>query len=137
MSIRPTCKAKRQSLSCNKPNFSEPNGRPESAYNLIVPRRPCDRPTVEAVATSLPRPGFIIGISLFSLGDFAAIIYVVILTLQRFGSPPDYKTWLATVAILAESFGCVLIAMHLFFHDRKLMQSIGKWFHGDDQDPTG
>ena len=78
-----------------------------------------------------PRPGLILGITLFSIGDFAAIIYVVGLTLIRFGQPWDFLTILATVAILSESLGCVLIAAHLFFHDQVLVAWLKKWFHGD------
>jgi hypothetical protein len=82
-----------------------------------------------------PQPGLIIGITVFSIGDMAAILYVVILTLIRFGQPADYKTWLATVAILGESFGCVFIALHLFFHDDKLMKTVKIWFHVDSGPP--
>jgi hypothetical protein len=75
------------------------------------------------------RPGFLIGISIMALGDFAAIVYVLVSTAARFGQPPDFKTWIAAIAIIAESLGCVLIVAHLFFHDDKLIAWARNWFH--------
>ena len=78
------------------------------------------------------RPGVFIGISLVALGDFGAMLFVVISTLARFGDPPDYKTWLATLAIVTESLGCVLIAAHLFFHNDRLYSKVKSWFRNGD-----
>lgn len=74
------------------------------------------------------RPGFFIGISILAIGDFGTMLYVLIATLSRFGEPASFVTWLAMTAIVTESFGCVLVAAHLFFHDEALSSKIRSWF---------
>jgi len=76
-----------------------------------------------------PRPGLIIGITAFSLGDLAAISYILVTTINRLGQPANAQTWLATLAIVGESFGCVLIATHMVLHNPAILAKIKSWFH--------
>lgn len=74
------------------------------------------------------RPGIIIGLLLLSIGDAGALLYVLYNTLDRMGQPMQWRTWVALGAVLAESFGCVLIAAHLLCHDSILATRICDWF---------
>ena len=74
------------------------------------------------------RPGYMIGALAFWTGNIAAVAYVLLTTFLKLGQPADYKTILASIAVLLESFGCVVIFLHLLFHDDGFMARMKGWF---------
>jgi hypothetical protein len=74
----------------------------------------------------------LVGITLFTLGDYAIIFYVIYSTITRFGMPADLFTLLASIGIIFECFGTIFVGLHLIFHDKIVLERLRNWFYSDE-----
>lgn len=74
------------------------------------------------------RPGAAIGLVCLVAGHYLSLMGLFIYQVERFGQPPTYRIWLVFSAVLISGLGYVLVATHLFFHDKMIMKRVINWF---------
>lgn len=74
------------------------------------------------------RPGAMTACVLLAVGNYAALLAIMAHSIASYGQAATYKTWLTAVAVMCSSFGYVMIAMHLVFHDDNAITALRNWF---------